>query len=136
MFYELDRWSRDTNTDFTLKDCLFGVAKLTKNADPDKYKYIDYAIGFDSRSAFLFTDGNYGKNAIIFEADMSSPVHVDNKLKDILIYVEGPTQGLDNTTLTAEAKYSINFSRSQRKFGLSLHCNGSNSFLFRNATKI
>ena len=37
--FNLDRWSRDLNTDFTLKDCLFGAVKLTKNADPDKYKF-------------------------------------------------------------------------------------------------
>ena len=55
-----------------------------------------------------------GKNVIIFGADMSSSLHIDNKGKDILILGEGPTQGLDDTTLTAEAKYSINFSRSQR----------------------
>ena len=34
--YELDTFSRDLNTDFTLKDCLFGAVKLTKNADLDK----------------------------------------------------------------------------------------------------
>ena len=34
-FYTLDRWSRDLDTDFTLRDCLFGFVKLTKNADPD-----------------------------------------------------------------------------------------------------
>ena len=34
---------------------------------------------------------------------MSSSAHVDNK-KDILIIGEGPTQGLDDTTLTAEKK--------------------------------
>ena len=49
-----------------------------------------------------------GKNAIIFGADMSSSVHIDNKSKDILILSEGPTQGLDDTTLTAEDKYPIN----------------------------
>ena len=32
---ELDTWSRDINTDFTLKDFLFGSVQLTKNADPD-----------------------------------------------------------------------------------------------------
>ena len=36
---------------------------------------------------------------------MSSSVHVDNKGKDILTLVEGPKQGLDDTKLTAEAKY-------------------------------
>ena len=38
---------------------------------------------------------------------MSSSVHDDNKGKDILILGEGPTQRLDDTTLTAEAKYPI-----------------------------
>ena len=33
---------------------------------------------------------------------MGSSVHVDNKKKDILILGEGPAQGLDDTTLTAE----------------------------------
>ena len=54
---------------------------------------------------------------------MRSSVHVDNKGKDILILVEGPTQGLDDITLTAEAKCSINFTQSGKRFVLSLHCN-------------
>ena len=40
---------------------------------------------------------------------MSSSVHIDKKNEDILILGEVPTQGLDDTTLTAEAKYPINF---------------------------
>ena len=40
---------------------------------------------------------------------MSSPVHVDNKGKDILILHAGQTKRADDTTLTAEAKYPINF---------------------------
>ena len=50
-----------------------------------------------------------GRNVIIFGTDMSSSVHIDNKNKDILILGEGTTQGLDDTTLTAEVKYPINF---------------------------
>ena len=56
--------------------------------------------------------------------------------KDILGLGIGPTQRLDGTTLSAEAQYSINFSRSNTKFCLSSDYNGSNSFLFVNATKI
>ena len=68
---------------------------------------------------------------------MSSSVHIDNKgKKDILILVTGPTQGLDETTLKAEAHYSINLSRQNRKLCLTFHYNGSNSFLSFNATKI
>ena len=76
-----------------------------------------------------------GKNVIIFGADMSSSVHIDNKDKDILTLGEGPTQELDDTTLTAEAIYLISFTQLRKKFALSLHYNGSNSFLFVNATK-
>ena len=54
----------------------------------DKYRYSSYGIGFDSRSEFLFTDGKMGKNVIIFGADMSSSVHVNNKNKNILILGE------------------------------------------------
>ena len=86
---------------------LFGSVKLTKNTDLDKYKYIGYGIGFDSPSEFLFTGGRYEKNFIIFGADMSPSVHVYNKGKDILIFVEEPTQGLNDATLTAEANISL-----------------------------
>ena len=67
---------------------------------------------------------------------MSSSVHVDYKGKDIFILGEGPTKELDDTTLTAEGKYPINFAQSGKRFMLSLHYNGSNSFLFINATKV
>ena len=58
--YTLTPWLRNLNTDFTLNNCLFGSVKLTKNADRDKYKYSDYITGFDSPSAFSFTDGFMG----------------------------------------------------------------------------
>ena len=77
-----------------------------------------------------------GENVIIFGAYKSSSVYIDKKNKDILILGEGPTQGLDDTTLTADAKHFINFTQSGKKFVLSLQYNGSNSFLFVNATKI
>ena len=66
---------------------------------------------------------------------MTSSVHIDNKRKDILILGEGPTQRFDDTALTVETKYYINFTQSNRKFCLSLHYNGSNKFLFVNGTK-
>ena len=46
------------------------------------------------------------------------------------------TQELDDTKLTAEAKYPINFTQSERRFPLSLHYNGGDSFLFVDTTKI
>ena len=67
---------------------------------------------------------------------MSSSMHIDNENKDILILGEGPTQELDDATLTAEAKHPINFTQPRKRFVLSLHSNRSNSFLFVNTTKI
>ena len=67
---------------------------------------------------------------------MSSSGHIDNKNKDILIIGEGPTQGLNDTTLTAQAIYPINFTQPNKRFVLSLHCYGNNSFLSVNAAKI
>ena len=65
---------------------------------------------------------------------MSSSIHNDNK-KDILVIGKGPTQGLEHT-LTAEKMYSINFTVTKKKFCLSLHYNGANSYLFVNGTEI
>ena len=67
---------------------------------------------------------------------MSSSLDSGNKNKDILVLGEEPTQGLDDTTLTAEAKHPINFTESGKRLVLNLHYNGSKSFLFVNATKI
>ena len=61
------------------------------------------------------------KNVVIFGADMSSFVHVDNKGKDNLIVGEAPTK---------------EFLKPNKRLVLSLHYNGSNSFLLVNATKI
>ena len=67
---------------------------------------------------------------------MSNSVHVDNKKKDILILGNGPTHGLDNTTLTTEKMYSANFTVDNKTFCLSLHYNGDNSYLFVNGQEI
>ena len=84
------------------------------------YVYRGYGIGFDSCSLFPLPNFDWGKNVINFGVDMRSSLH------NILIIGKEPT---------AEAQYSINFSRSNGTFCLSLHYNGSNSFLFANATK-
>ena len=77
-----------------------------------------------------------GRNVIIFRADMSSSIKIDNKGKDILILGSGPTFGLGENALSAEKMYWINFTKINIKFCLSLHYNGANSYLFINGTKI
>ena len=78
--YELST-SNSHSDDSTLKNCLFGAATLTKNADIDKYGYSGYGIGFDRRSSFSFPSGGFGQNVLIFGVDMSSSAHIDNKKK-------------------------------------------------------
>ena len=41
-----------------------------------------------------------------------------------------------NITIKAEAQYPTNFTQSGKRFVLSLHCNGNDSFLIVNATKM
>ena len=47
--YKLSLQLRNSKTDFTLGNYLFGSVKLAKNADLHKYKYTGNGIGFDSR---------------------------------------------------------------------------------------
>ena len=120
--YEITKYNAVSNYP-TLEKCLFGAIKLTKNPDIDKCKYSGYGIGFDRKGKFSF--GNrYGHNVIIFGVDMSSSVHANNKTKDISVLGEGITQELCHTTLN------------NKKFCLSLHYNGANSYLFVNGTAI
>ena len=108
---------------------------MSRNNDNDKYKYSGYGIGFDRKGKFSIGNG-FGRNCIIIGVRMSFSLHVDNKKKDFLILGEGPAQELHGTTLTAEKKFSINFSENIKKFCLSLHYNGTNSYLFVNITEI
>ena len=77
----------------TLENCLFGIVKLTENADFDKYRYSSYGIGFDRKGFFSHPSGGTGRNVIMFGVDMSSSTKIDNGKKDILILGKGPTQG-------------------------------------------
>ena len=135
--YKVNLYPFKQSTNITLGNSLFGAVKLIKNVDFDKYKYSAYSIGFDVNGTFsLCNDSGFGKNVIIFGVDMSSFVHIDNKKKYILILGKGPTQELDDIRLTAEKEFIINFSEHRKKFCLSLHYNGVNSYSFINRVEI
>ena len=51
--FELNKWSKDLNTDFSLRNCLLGAVKIGKTTDPDRYKYSTYDIVFNSRYDFI-----------------------------------------------------------------------------------
>ena len=48
-----DLWTYSPMTKFK-----FRTVKLTKNADPDIYRYSEYGTGFDTRGSFSFSDGS------------------------------------------------------------------------------
>ena len=133
--YEINKKDNTVISDPTLENCLFGAVTSTKNTHIDKDGYSGYGIGFDRKGSFSFSSNEYGQNVIIFGVDMSSSIHIDNKKKDTLILGRGQTQGLEST-LTVEKLYSIIFTEKNKKFCLSLHYNGANSYLFVNGTEI
>ena len=127
----------DTKTsNITLENCLFGEIKITKNSDVDKYKYSGYGIGFDSRGSFSHPSRRNDTNVIIFGANLSSSVHANNKVNNVLVLGKALAQGTNGTTIYAEKMYSTNFTVNNRKFCLSLHFNGNSSYLFLSGKEI
>ena len=114
--YALSPPLSNLNTYFTLGNCLLGSVKLTKNTDLDKDKYSGYGIEFDSCSEFSSPDGSMEEMSLFLELTWAY-LHVLLIRKKV-------------------SEYSINFTQSGKRFVLSLPYNGSNSFLFVNATKV
>ena len=120
----------------TLENCLFGAVSLTKNPDINKYKYSGYGIGSDKEGEFSFGTSGFGRNCIIFGADLSSSSQANSKENNILLLGKDFVQGTNGTTIYAKKLYSINFTENNKNFCLSLHCNVANSYLFVNGTEI
>ena len=72
------------------------------------------------------------RNALILGADMSFSVHATNRANNIYVMGEAFVQGINDTTIYAEKKFCRNFTDPGKKFVLSLHYNGDNSYLFDN----
>ena len=130
--YELQPMSASQDTTYTIQNALFGAIEITKNADTSKNKYKRYDICFDEGGTFSEGNINNGRNGIIFGVDESSVVHSNNKANNIYVMGKNFVQGINDTTLYAEKVYSQNFTQQSKKFVLSLHYNGDNSYLFVN----
>ena len=136
--YKLDPiTSRDTT--FTIQNALFGAMQITKYTDTSKYNYKGYGICFDERSEFghTITEGGHAhttdaRNVLIFGADMSFSVHATNRANHVCLMGTDLTQGINDTTIYAEKNFYRNFTDFGKKFVLSLHYNGDNSYLFVN----
>ena len=80
--YEISK-NYNISNNSTLENCLFGAVSLTKHADIDQYKYSGYGIGFARKGEFSSGNGR-GRNCMMFGANVSSSVHTNNKINNIL----------------------------------------------------
>ena len=138
--YKLDPLASTRDKSYTIQNALFGAMQITKDAtDYDKNNYKGYGICFDERSEFghTITEGGFthttdARNVLIFGADMSFSVHATNRANHIYLMGTGLTQGINDTTLYVEKNYWRNYTDPGKKFVLSLHYNGDDSYLFVN----
>ena len=142
--YKLDKIKSTRNTDFTIQNAFFGAVKITEDpSDSDHNKYNGYGIAFDEGSDFSFCNIVNEKNVIIFGADMSFSSHERNRQNEIFVLRKDFIQGVatvgptalsgktsKGSTIYAEKLYKHNFTEPNKKFVLSLHYNGDNSYLF------
>ena len=137
--YKLDPIASSRDTTFTIQNALFGAMQIIKNSDISKYNYKEYGICFDDGGQFghTITEGGFAhttdaRNVLIFGVDMSFSVHTTNRANHIYFMVKEFVQGINDTTIYAEKNFYRNFTDPGKKFMLSLHYNGNNSYLFVN----
>ena len=131
--YSLERITNLRNTDSTVQNALFGDVKITKNStETSKHKYEGHGMCFDEGGTSSKGGINNGRNVMIFGLHENSPTHETNKANNIYVMGDFIVQRINDTTMYAEKVYSQNFTAPDKKFVLSLHYNGDNSYLFVN----
>ena len=135
IFYEISK-NYNISSYPTLENCLFRAVNLTEHVNIDQYKYSGHGIEFYRKGEFSFGSRGFGRNVIIFGADMSSSVHNNNKTRSILVLDKDFMQEIDGTTVYTEKSYLVNFTENNKFFCLSLHYNRANNYFFVNGTEI
>ena len=113
--------------------------KITKNTDYSKNNYTGYGLCFDEGGELSHTirEGNFdhttaARNVLNFGVDMSFSVHANNRANNIYVTGEALVQGINDTTIYTGKNFYRNFTDPGKKFVLSSHYNGDNSYLFVN----
>ena len=140
--YKLGPLASNRDKSFTIQNALFGAMQITKNADTNKYNYKGYGICFDESKEFThvrkrdnFNDTTSARNVTIFGADMSFSKHANNRRNNIYIMGKDYVQRINDTIIYAGKIYYRNFTDPGKKFVLSLHYNGNNSYLYVNGNQ-
>ena len=113
--YELNTWPSSPTNNITLRNCLFGTVKLTRNAGKNKFTYNGRGIAFDGKGFWSFDKDNV-RNVIIFGVDNSSLPHIDNPKNNFLVLDEGPTEGINSSVGAAGKKLLLTLVKQIQKF--------------------
>ena len=101
-----------------------------QTSDKNKWIYSGYGITLDSTNTFKHPDsGGNSKNIIIFGADLSDSKYKNNKKQSILVLDYGSVKIINDFN-------ARDFTSDDKIPCLSLHYNGSNSYLFVNGHQI
>ena len=114
---------------------MFGASNIVRNSDKNQWMSIGYGIAFVGGDWWRFNNDT-ARNVIIFGADNSSSSYVDNLKNKFLILGLAPTFGINGSFDESEKKFTINFTKVNTKFSLTLHYIGGNSYMFINAKEI
>ena len=124
---------------FTIQNALFGAMQITKMLLIIQKIIIKDMVYVLMKEVFChtITEGGFAhttdaRNVLIFGADISFSVHATNRANHIYLMGTGLTQGINDTTIYAEKNFYRNFTDFGKKFMLSLHYNGDDSYLFVN----
>ena len=131
--YKLDPIASNRDDTFTIQNALFGAMQITKNTDTSNYNYKGYGICFDEGGQFghTITEGGFAHTTNARKV-LIICTHANNRANNIYVMGELFIQGINDTTIYAEKKFYRNFTDPGKKFILSLHYNGDDSYLFVN----
>ena len=119
-----------TNNDHVINDNVVNIYIVYK-LDPITSRDTTVTI----RKRGNFNDTTSARNVIIFGVVMSFSKHANNKRNNIYVMGNDYVQRITDTTIYAEKMYYRNFTDPVKKFVLSLHYNGNNSYLYVNGNQ-
>ena len=113
--YKLNNWPRNITNNYALKIDFFGTVKLLRNAIKSKFIYKSWGLAFNWEGLWSF--GNeFARNVVFFGVDNSSLSHNNNRRHNFLLLHEGPTDGINDGTGTAEKKLVLSLVKQRQNF--------------------
>ena len=110
---------QNPTNNFKFKNCLFGTTIRVKNSDQEKYVYRGYRVTYIVRvhGVLIMT---LLQMLQIFGVDNISSLNADNRKNNFLVLGECPTYGINGSFGSPDKKFSINLTKANTKFCLSL----------------